>query len=190
MTTDKFEAAKNRLLLWCAMTDTERKLADEPLTDIDFAERYGVSPRWVSKWKNRPEFQAELEALMQRRLDENPVAPVAGRTARDAERELTRDEKWLIIVDQQMDLAVRGDQKALDWLRANNISKPFIDRMTAEFETDFPDQSDDELVETFLDAFTNECVAALRRRGYHVLAADAPEPAPGTPVPQEASARV
>jgi hypothetical protein len=48
------------------------------------------------------------------------------------------------------------------------VSKPFVDQLTAEFQTEFPDLDDEDLVGRFLDVFTDVCVDALRSRGWRV----------------------
>ena len=165
---DKYSALRKRLLAWTAMTDTEKGLAGEPKTVVEWCERYGTSDRWVSKQRAKQEFKDELAKLQAKRLDQNPFKPVAGMSREDEQRELSNVELFGEVVRNQLVLAAQGDKVALDFIKSANVSKPFVDQLTAEFETEFPDLSDEQLVDQFLDTFEQLAVEQLRVRGWEV----------------------
>lgn len=165
---DKFDALRRRLLLWTAMSDTEKKLADEPTTVIAWCEKYGASDRWVSKQRAKTEFKEELAKLQAKKLDQNPFKPVAGLSQDEAQKELSNVELFGEVVRNQLLLASQGDKVALDFIKSANVSKAFIDQLTAEFESEFPDLTDEDLCGRFLDVFTDTVVSVLKLRGWRV----------------------
>lgn len=169
----KYEALRNRLVVWTAMTDTERALAAEPRTVIEWCERYGASDRWVSKQRAKEAFKEEVAKLQQKKLDQNPRKPVPGLSRDDEEKELSNVELFGEVVRNQLKLASQGDKVALDFIKSANVSKPFVDQLTAEFETEFPDLSDVELAAKFVESFEELCVDALRSAGWECSRAGA-----------------
>jgi hypothetical protein len=165
---EKYEALRKRLLLWTAMTDTERGLAGEPRTVIEWCQRYGASDRWVSKQRAKDEFKSELARLQQKKFDQNPNKPVPGLSRSDEQKELSNVELFGEVVRNQLMLAAQGDKTALDFIKSANVSKPFVDQLMAEFQTEFPDMNDTELAARFIESFEELCVEALRERGWNV----------------------
>jgi hypothetical protein len=150
------------------MSETEKKMAGEPTTVIAWCERYGASDRWVSKQRAKDAFKKELAELQAKKLDQNPFKPVPGFSEDAAQKELSNVELFGEVVRNQLVLAAQGDKVALDFIKSANVSKPFVDQLTAEFQTEFPDLDDEDLVGRFLDVFTDVCVDALRSRGWRV----------------------
>jgi hypothetical protein len=168
-TKDKFAVLRQRLLAWTAMTDQERSLAGEPRTVTDWCERNGASDRWVSKVRAREDFKAELTALQETRFVQSPVRPVVSPFSKESEKaEQSNAELFGEVVRNQLQAAAVGDKTALDFIKSANVSKPFVDALTAEFQTEFPDETDEELAEMFVDVFEDLCVAALQARGWSV----------------------
>ena len=166
--TERFDALRKRLLAWSAMSDTERKLADEPTTVIAWCQRYGASDRWVSKQRAKDDFKRDLADLQRKKLDQNPLKPVAGLSLESEQKELSNVELFGEVVRNQLMLASQGDKTALDFIKSSNVSKAFIDQLTAEFQTEFPDVADGELAARFVEAFEGLCVEALQVRGWSV----------------------
>lgn len=166
--TEKFAALRKRLLAWTAMSDTEKKMAGEPITVIAWCEKYGASDRWVSKQRAKDDFKRDLEDLNRKKLDQNPLKPVPGLSVEDEQRELSNVELFGEVVRNQLLLAAQGDKVALDFIKSSNVSKAFIDQLTAEFQTEFPDLDDTQLAYRFIELFESLCVDALRERGWTV----------------------
>ena len=166
--SERFEALRKRLLAWTAMSDTEKKMAGEPTTVIAWCEKYGASDRWVSKQRAKDDFKRDLADLQRKKLDQNPLRPVAGLSVEDEQRELSNVELFGEVVRNQLVLAAQGDKVALDFIKSANVSKAFIDQLTAEFQTEFPDLDDAGLAERFVDLFESLCVDVMRRRGWVV----------------------
>lgn len=166
--TDKYESLRKRLIVWTAMSDGEKRMSGEPTTVVAWCERYGASDRWVSKQRAKQEFKDELAKLQARKLDLNPFKPVAGFSEDEAKKELSNVELFAEVVRTQLMMAAQGDKVALDFIKSANVSKPFVDQLTAEFETEFPDLDDETLVGRFLDVFTDVCVDVLKSRGWSV----------------------
>lgn len=167
--TEKYEVLRKRLLLWSAMTETEKGLAGEPTTVIAWCQKYGASDRWVSKQRAKDDFKAELAKLQQKKFDQNPNKPIPGLSRDDEQRELSNVELFGEVVRNQLMLAAQGDKTALDFIKSANVSKPFVDQLMAEFQTEFPDMNDAELAERFVDSFEELCVESLRVRGWDVV---------------------
>jgi hypothetical protein len=167
-TTDKYDALRKRLLVWTAMSTTEKKMAGEPTTVVAWCEKYDASDRWVSKQRAKNEFKKELAELQAKKLDQNPFKPVPGLSEEAAQKELSNVELFGEVVRNQLVLAAQGDKVALDFIKSANVSKPFVDQLTAEFETEYPDLTDEDLVGRFLDVFADLCANELKERGWHV----------------------
>jgi hypothetical protein len=166
---ERYERLRQRLLLWSAMTDTERGLAGEPTTVIAWCQKYGASDRWVSKQRAKDSFRDELAKLQQKKFDQNPNRPVPGLSRSDEQRELSNVELFGEVVRNQLILASQGDKTALDFIKSANVSKPFVDQLMAEFQTEFPELNDAELAERFVESFEEMCVESLRARGWDVV---------------------
>jgi hypothetical protein len=167
-TTDKYDALRKRLVVWTAMSETEKKMAGEPTTVVAWCERYGASDRWVSKQRAKDAFKKELAELQAKKLDQNPFKPIPGFSEEAAQKELSNVELFGEVVRNQLVLAAQGDKVALDFIKSANVSKPFVDQLNAEFQTEYPDLTDEELVDRFLDVFADLCADALRTRGWSV----------------------
>lgn len=174
---DKYESLRKRLIVWTAMSDGEKRMSGEPTTVVAWCERYGTSDRWVSKQRAKQEFRDELAKLQARKLDLNPFKPVAGLSESAAQKELSNVELFAEVVRNQLMMASQGDKVALDFIKSANVSKPFVDQLTAEFEAEFPDLDDATLVGRFLDVFTDVCVDVLRERGWNVDKSSQAKPA-------------
>lgn len=143
-------------------------MAGEPVTVVDWSKRYEVSRRWVQNQANRPEFQERLREVEAARAAKATVAsPVLPQRA---SLEQSNAEIFGEVVRAQLVAAAAGDKVALDFIKTANISKPFVDALSAEFQTEFPDASDEELAATFVDAFPELCANALRARGWTLTA--------------------
>jgi hypothetical protein len=167
--SEKWNLLRQRLLAWTAMTDQERELAGEPTTVLAWSAKYGVSDRWVSKARAREDFRVGLDSLQEARFNQSSAKPVLSPLSADgAAREVSNAELFGEVVRNQLQAAAVGDKTALDFIKSANVSKPFVDALTAEFQTEFPDESDGELAEMFVDVFEDLCVAALQARGWSV----------------------
>jgi hypothetical protein len=124
----------------------------------------------------KQEFKDDLAKLQARKLDLNPFKPVAGFSEDAAQKEMSNVELFGEVVRNQLMMAAQGDKVALDFIKSANVSKPFVDQLTAEFEAEFPDLDDEELVGRFLDVFTDVCVDVLRTRGWSVVKQGQAEP--------------
>lgn len=167
-TPAQWAALVERLAFWYSMTEQERLMSGEPTTVVEWAKRYEVSRRWVQNQANRPEFQSRLQEIEVSRAAKASVsAPVLPQRA---SLEQSNAEIFGEVVRTQLVAAAAGDKVALDFIKTANISKPFVDALSAEFQTEFPDASDEELAATFVDAFPELCAEALRARGWTVAA--------------------
>jgi len=165
-TPDQWTALVERLAFWYAMTEQERRNSGEPLTVVAWSDRYEVSRRWVQNTHRRPDFQDRL-----REIDVQRAAKATVGSPSLPERvslEQSNAEIFGEVVRSQLVAAAAGDKVALDFIKTANISKPFVDALSAEFQTEFPDESDEELAEMFVDAFPDLCVGALVARGWTV----------------------
>jgi hypothetical protein len=155
------------LALWSVMTPTERRMASLPTSRQQWAKHYGVSERAVSNWVSEPDFQvlaerAKSERLASVRGDEDGPGGLPDTS------DMSNAEIFGEVVRVQLKMAAAGDKVALDFIKSANISKPFIDQLTADFSSEFPDLDDGELVGRFLDAFEELAVDGLRTRGWKV----------------------
>jgi hypothetical protein len=165
-TPAQWDALVERLAYWYAMTEQERLMAGEPVTVSDWARRYEVSRRWVQMSARKPEFEARLAKIEATRAAKATVAvPVLPQRA---SLEQSNTEIFGEVVRSQLVAAAAGDKVALDFIKTANISKPFVDALSAEFQTEFPDSSDAELAAMFVDAFPELCADALRASGWSV----------------------
>ena len=91
--------------------------------------------------------------------------------ARDGDdfESLSNAELFADLVRKNLLRAARGDDNAMNWLRANQqVLKPLVDALNDDFASDFESESDDELVDRFLGSFEVEVVQVLRLRGWLV----------------------
>lgn len=171
-TREQWAALADRLAVWSLMTKQERRVAGEPVTLQEFANHYSCSIRWIEKTRAKPEYKQKLEDLRSkqtvRALLTVPDAVPLGPKRLDAD--LSNAQIFGEVVRSQLVAAAAGDKTALDFIKTANISKPFIDQLSAEFQTEFPDASDEELAEMFVDAFPELCAGALELRGWKVVA--------------------
>jgi len=171
---EQWEALKERTALWCAMTEQERLAAGEPSTLVAFAERYSIGRRTVQKWNLRPDFKARVAELEAGRSTKSGVSTALHAPKRLTGEDQSNAEIFGEVVRAQLIAAAAGDKTALDFIKTANISKPFVDALTAEFQTEFPDQSDEELAGMFVDAFPELCASQLQLRGWVVVQPGAP----------------
>jgi hypothetical protein len=171
---EQWEALKEKAALWCAMTDQERAAAGEPRTLVAFADYYSIGRRTIQKWNLRPDFKARVAEIEAARTAKVNVAQGTKVPARLSGDDQSNAEIFGEVVRAQLIAAAAGDKVALDFIKTANISKPFVDALTAEFQTEFPDQSDEELAGMFVDAFPELCVSQLELRGWVVLPPGAP----------------
>lgn len=166
-TPQEWKALRQKLAVWYGLSKHERLMANEPLTVSAWADRYGVSRKWTNDAKKHPDFLDAQGVVQTQRLTNrlDPGVLPAGISVSD---DATNAELFGEVVRAQLVAATQGDPKALDFIKTANISKPFIDALTAEFEESFPDKSDQELVEMFLDSFPDLVIECLRARGYEV----------------------
>lgn len=171
---EQWEALKERAAFWFAMTDQERMAAGEPKTLVEYAKRYGLSRRTLQTWNRKPEFRARIAEIEQARLTKSSLtAPTAAPDRLTGENQ-SNTEIFGEVVRSQLIAAAAGDKVALDFIKTANISKPFVDALTAEFQTEFPDQSDEDLAGMFVDSFPELCASQLELRGWVVVAPGAP----------------
>lgn len=160
------------LALWTVMTPTERKMVSLPTSRQQWCRHYAVSERAVTNWVSEPDFQVLVERARQEReasvRQENvgKEGPVGGPVADTSD--MSNAEIFGEVVRVQLRLAANGDKTALDFIKSANISKPFIDQLTADFSSEFPDLDDAELVDRFLSTFEELAVDGLRSRGWTV----------------------
>ena len=160
-----YDDVKDRFVAWSAMTPAERKMFKEPSSRRAFAERQGVSERAVASWAE--EFKEQVEELRLKKVVQSGGQVVA-RDGDDFES-LSNAELFADLVRKNLLRAARGDDNAMNWLRANQqVLKPLVDALNDDFASDFESESDDELVDRFLGSFEVEVVQVLRLRGWLV----------------------
>jgi hypothetical protein len=162
--TDHYTQTRAKFVAWLAMTPAERSMNDMPKSKAAFARHFDVGERTLDKWQVAA--KDEVEALKVKKAAQSGSAyvPSLGDLEQMSNAELLAD-----IIRKQLIAAAKGDDSAMNFLRANqSILKPLIDALNEEFVSDFETASDSELVERFVDSFEVECVLALRSRNWVV----------------------
>jgi hypothetical protein len=163
-TAEYYEDVKRQYVAWSAMTASERKQLKLPGSKAEFARTFEVGDRTVRKWDS--EIADEVEALKVKKVVQSGGRLVETAVTYD---QMTNAELLSDIIRKQLVAAAKGDDSAMNFLRANQqILKPLIDALNEEFVSDFESVTDDELVAKFLDSFEADCVLVLRDRGWTV----------------------
>lgn len=166
---DFYEKAKDRFVVWAAMSPSERKMMSQPGSRAAWAKQSGVSERSVATWAT--ELGSKIEELKVQKVVQS--GGQVHNTVEDYES-LSNAEIFADLVRKQLLRAARGDDNAMNWLRANQqVLKPLIDALNDDFASDFEQESDDQLIERFLGMFEVEVVLVLRSRGWTVVREDA-----------------
>lgn len=179
----KNEQLRKQLLLWDVMSREEKAAVGEPDTLSGWARAHGISPRTLNYWRAEEEYLSEKERLLAQRaaraaagLDQGivrvrgvsqvtPDGPVPT-VLPDVDPNTTNTDLFADIVRKQLILAQSGDKGALDFIKSPAVSKPLLDALNSETEaSDFPDASDEELVDMILDSFPELVVERARARG-------------------------
>lgn len=163
-TPEYYEDVKRQYVAWSAMTASERKMLKLPGSKAEFARVFDIGDRTVRNWD--AEIADEVEALKVKKVVQSGGKLIEGPVTYD---EMTNAELLADIIRKQLIAAAKGDDSAMNFLRANQqILKPLIDALNEEFVSDFENVTDDELVGKFLDSFEADCVLGLRGRGWVV----------------------
>jgi hypothetical protein len=159
-----YDKARERFVAWAAMSPSERKLMSQPGSKAAWAKQNGVSERVLLNWQQ--ELSSEIEQLKVQK-----VVQSGGQVSAQVEdyESLSNAEIFADLVRKQLLRAARGDDNAMNWLRANQqVLKPLVDALNDDFASDFETESDEQLVERFIGTFETECVLSLRTRGWSV----------------------
>jgi hypothetical protein len=159
-----YDKAKERFVAWSAMSPAERKMMSLPGSRAAWAKQSGVSERAVASWAT--EFASQIEELKVQK-----VVQSGGQVQNVVEdyESLSNAEIFADLVRKQLLRAARGDDNAMNWLRANQqVLKPLVDALNDDFASDFEQESDEVLIERFLGTFEAEVVMVLRSRGWSV----------------------
>jgi hypothetical protein len=163
-----YDRLRPKLIAWLAMSTEERKYAGEATNQRAWAKQHGVSERWVNKILHS--HGDEVDKLRVSKVVQSGGHLTRTDTDLDA---LSNAELLADIVRSNLLGAAKGDKSSLDFLRSNpSLLKPLIDAINSEFVSDFEDDTDDELVERFVNGFETELVLELRGRGWTVEKAD------------------
>ena len=163
-TAEYYDDVKSQYIAWSAMAASERKQLKLPGSKAEFARTFEIGERTVRKWDS--EIVDQVEALKVRKVVQSGGRLVETAISND---QMSNAELLSDIIRKQLVAAAKGDDGAMNFLRANQqILKPLIDALNEDFASDFESASDDELVEKFIETFEASCVLALRERGWQV----------------------
>lgn len=163
-TPEYYEDVKQQYVAWSAMSASERKQLKLPTSKAEFARVFEIGERTVRNWDS--EITEEVEALKVKKVVQSGGRLVETAVSFD---EMSNAELLADIIRKQLIAAAKGDDGAMNFLRANQqILKPLIDALNEDFASDFENVTDDDLVTKFLDTFEADCVLVLRERGWKV----------------------
>lgn len=165
---------------WLIMEKRQRMDAGLPLTQADFAEMHGVSPRTLRRWKGEDEFAAALEERRsQEKARQKSMVLASEQLSEVAEHASGSGDGMFAMATQMLQQLIEsGDTQALR-LAFQTVLEPHVEAEKQRHQSDFRDLSDEELWDEVLVVVPDEWLAeACRQRGFEVVAGETPaEPA-------------
>lgn len=164
-----YQEVKRKYIEWKASTSEQREIRGDPLTQAEFAKKYDVAPRTVEDWGTK--FRREVDDMRARNAVRSGGVLESGSVLDGDLNQLSRQDKFGVLIDRQIDAALAGDAEAMGWLRSNQqLMRPLIDALTQETVGELEGLSDRELVAALVEAFDVLVVERLVECGFKVVA--------------------